>query len=314
MDYVTTVNSFLLKELAKHNTSVVYGQNINAGSRLGGFSKGLDSIDGCEVINTPNVENSLVGMGFGLMLKNVPSVFMMKQQDFLLLGVDQLVNTWNALKSRGSFAPFVIAMIVVDNGWEGPQSSYNNLHGLGSLTGIETFNINGEHCIEPAMLKAFSGGPKILAVSQKMFKMGPTETTDEFIIEMKSNYVSYSKTQFKSKKIVIISFNFSFPEALEIAKEAICKGLSVTLIVSYTRTLNLDFDEIQSCQKANQIFIIEDTKNSIKQYSNFYFSSPLMNQPSNVHITIREDERNWHFPQADSLSISNAIDLINRIY
>ena len=131
---------------------------------------------------------------------------------------------------------------------------------------------------------------------------------------MKSNYVSYSKPQFKSKKVVIISFNFSFPEALEIAKEAICHGLSVTLIVSYTRTLNLDFAEIQSCQKADQIFIIEDTKNSIKQYSNFYFSSPLINQPSNVHITIREDERNWHIPQADSLSISNAIDLINRIY
>ena len=42
MDHITTVNSLLKKELAKHNTSVVYGQNINAGSRLGGFAKGFD--------------------------------------------------------------------------------------------------------------------------------------------------------------------------------------------------------------------------------------------------------------------------------
>ena len=48
------------------------------------------------IINTPNLENTLVGTGFGLMLSGLQAAFFMKQQDFLLLGVDHLVNTYNS--------------------------------------------------------------------------------------------------------------------------------------------------------------------------------------------------------------------------
>ena len=113
MDYVTQVNGALRTQLARFESSVVYGQNIKAGSRLGGLAAGLSDVSGCEVMNTPNVENSLVGMGFGLMLSGIPSMYVMKQQDFVLLGVDQLVNTWNALRSRGPFVPFVMAMTAI---------------------------------------------------------------------------------------------------------------------------------------------------------------------------------------------------------
>ena len=37
------------------------------------------------------------GVGFGLMLRSVNSVFFMKQFDFLLLGIDHLVNTYNII-------------------------------------------------------------------------------------------------------------------------------------------------------------------------------------------------------------------------
>ena len=60
------------------------------------------------VLNTPNVENTLVGFGFGMMLNGVNSVFFMKQFDFLLLGMDQLVNTYNVIRQNEPKASFTI--------------------------------------------------------------------------------------------------------------------------------------------------------------------------------------------------------------
>ena len=55
---------------------VVYGQNVNAGSSLSGLTRGLSMQNSSLLINTQNSENSLVGIGFGLMLNGVSSIFL----------------------------------------------------------------------------------------------------------------------------------------------------------------------------------------------------------------------------------------------
>ena len=100
MNYITHVNALIKAKVAGHSPLVMFGQNIAAGSCVGGLTRGLKSRDGHHVLNTPNCENTLVGTGFGLMLNGVSSLFLMKQQDFLLLGIDQLVNTYNLIRRR----------------------------------------------------------------------------------------------------------------------------------------------------------------------------------------------------------------------
>ena len=68
-----------IKELVKEKENIVlYGQNINAGSCLSGLTRGLADNTRGLTLNTPNAENTLVGVGFGLMLKGVNSIFFMK--------------------------------------------------------------------------------------------------------------------------------------------------------------------------------------------------------------------------------------------
>ena len=108
MNYVQYVNS-LLKDVVKENESaVLYGQNIDAGSCLSGLTRGISDLNKGITINTPNVENTLVGVGFGLMLRGVNSVFFMKQLDFLLLGIDHLVNTFNVIRQTQPNSSFTI--------------------------------------------------------------------------------------------------------------------------------------------------------------------------------------------------------------
>jgi hypothetical protein len=314
MDYITTVNSLLKKELSKHNTSVVYGQNINAGSRLGGFAKGLDSVEGCEVINTPNVENSLVGMGFGLMLKNIPSVFMMKQQDFLLLGVDQLVNTWNALKSRGPFVPFVIAMIVVDNGWEGPQSSFNNTNSLAKLSELKCSIINGFDVSEKAINQAFSGGPSLLAISQKMFKVENPGVHDIYSKAENSNYNLYVSKFIQAKKIVFISINFTGENCLQIGKNAFDLGLNISLFLFNTNRYSIQESDLELIKEADQVIIFDDSKSAASGANELIFQISRYISVEKIQWIIRDDYEKWYVPNADSLSYEKVSLVFNKMF
>ena len=50
------------------------------------------------MINVGDCEATHIGVGFGLMLNGVHAVLFAKQLDFMLLGMDQLVNTYNFIR------------------------------------------------------------------------------------------------------------------------------------------------------------------------------------------------------------------------
>ena len=85
--------------MSKHDELVLFGQNINAGSCLGGLTRNLKVKENSKVINSTNSENTLCGFGFGLLIGGVNSILFMKQLDFLLLGIDHLVNTFNIIRN-----------------------------------------------------------------------------------------------------------------------------------------------------------------------------------------------------------------------
>lgn len=111
--YVEAANAALRTQLQAQDLIVVMGQNVDAGSRLGGLASSFSALPSVSVINSTNSENALVGCGFGLMLRDQPSLLLLKQEDFLLLGVDQLVNTWNLVRQSRTFVPFVIGVIEI---------------------------------------------------------------------------------------------------------------------------------------------------------------------------------------------------------
>ena len=46
-----------------------------------------------------------------------------------MLGIDQIVNTYNLIRRRKLPSSFTIFNVVVDSGYEGPQSALINFHG-----------------------------------------------------------------------------------------------------------------------------------------------------------------------------------------
>ena len=169
MKYLDSINKNIINFL---NTQkfFIYGQNINTGTFISGLTKNIYRVKKNPIKNVPNCENSLVGLGFGIMLDGGNAVYIAKQLDFLLLGIDHFVNTMNFIKIKKKlFGSFNIITFVCDQGFQGPQSSFNNMDDLSSLAQVNSFQINTLFEAN----KIFSGkklfkGFNIITISQRL--------------------------------------------------------------------------------------------------------------------------------------------------
>lgn len=261
MKYLEFVNSLLKNEVAKQDKLVVFGQNISAGSCLGGLTRGLSVRNNSKIINSTNSENTLCGFGFGMMINGVSSIFFMKQLDFLLLGIDHLVNTYNIIRNakQDNSSSFTIMPIIVDNGYQGPQSSFNNLPDMCSIARIPGFAITTKWEIEKIISsELISPGFRIITVSQRLFK-------EELLSPEKLYYSNDKNTVFQYSSghdATIICFNFSFPQGWLLHQELSKNNINTSIfnVISATPT---EWNRIiESVQNTRKLVIIDDSKSN----------------------------------------------------
>ena len=105
------------------------------------------------------------------MLNSTSSIFFMKQMDFLLLGIDHLVNTFNIIRQNEPAASFTIFPITVDSGYEGPQSALNNFNDFCSIAGVNGYSFTNKIDTEQILSKYLvKPGFRILSPSQRLLQ------------------------------------------------------------------------------------------------------------------------------------------------
>ena len=234
----------------------IFGQNINTGSFLGGLTKNITKLKNIKILNTPNCENTLVGMGLGLALKGKNALFICKQQDFLLLSLDQIVNTYNSMKLLGFSGSFTIFTIIVNSGYEGPQSRLDNLFEFVSLSDVDSWNISTKAESKFVTNQFDKSGFRICAASQKDFR------TEIYRNENKvENYFSSKVFRYSyGKDLAIICFNFSFLKIIKDLEKLERKNISVFNIINFDINFDLLIKKLGSFDK---ILILDDSKSKI---------------------------------------------------
>lgn len=300
MKYVEYVNSLIRDEVINAERLVLYGQNISAGSCLGGLTRNLKVRTNSRIINTQNSENTLVGVGFGLMLNNVSSVFFMKQQDFLLLGIDHLVNTYNIIRVNVPKASFTIMPITVDSGYEGPQSSLNNLGDFCSIAGIKGFSCTNKIDTKKIIKKHFiSPGFRIIDVSQRLLKQELLEL-DTINDGRNENYFKYKN----GNNVTIVCFNYSLPYGLNLYNrlEAINVSSSLFSVNTYSK---FDFSPIiHDLSKTKNLILIDDSKSENLLCDNFLFNAADQCRINKKAIVKRKFSKKRFYPRSDKLEIN----------
>ena len=302
MNYIELVNNLLRDEVSKHEQLVIFGQNISAGSCIGGMTRGLTIPKSGQIINSTNSENSLCGFGFGMMINDVSSIFFMKQLDFLLLGIDHLVNTYNVIRNHENNASFTIFPIVMDNGFQGSQSSSNNFADFCSIARVKGYTITNKIDAEKIISsKLISPGFRIIAISQRMFK-------DEIIVPQELIYVNDENDVFQysvGDDVTIVCFNFSFPYGQQIIDVLKDNNLTCSFFNVNSPTPTNWTKIIDDVYKTKKIIIIDDSKSQ-----NLNFHALLTDISDKVvldkKIILKRnlDNKKWLNPIDDQMDIN----------
>lgn len=299
MKLVEYVN-LTIRELVKEKENIVlYGQNINAGSCLSGLTRGFADNTRGLTLNTPNAENTLVGVGFGLMLKGVNSIFFMKQLDFLLLGLDHVVNTYNIIRQMKSNASFVIFPVVVDSGYEGPQASLNTLDDLSSLSGVEVFSFTNKNDSRAILeKKLFYPGFRIISTGQRLLSQ---PAIDLKIIYQNPELYFFQYTEGDSA--TVLCFNHSLSYGKSLMEKMAVRGYEISLFsINSHSHFNCKYLS-ENIERTKKLIIIDDSK-SRNRYSDRFLLDILKSTSLNmVKVIVPNLNESIYYPCADELQI-----------
>jgi len=300
MKYIQHINEVLGKKTAETEGLVLFGQNIAAGSHISGLTKGLQVGKEGLIINATNAESTLTGLGFGMMLGGVSSVFFMKQLDFLLLGIDQLVNTYNFIRRKEPEASYTIFPVVSDLGWHGLQSSFDNFGDVASIARIPGFTITnkidaeeiiGTHLVRP--------GFRIIGVSQRLFGSD--------VLDLPKIYSNAEKTIFqyaKGDRATIVAFNFALPYGWTLYEKMRDKNIEAS-VFSVNSVTPVDWTEITAdVKKTKNLIVIDDGKSENMSSDNFLLKAVGECELEKKIVLKRDMEGNgWLYPNPDLLEI-----------
>lgn len=297
MNYVGYINQLIRDTLSKTLNVVSFGQNIVTGSCLGGLTRGLPNCNGNLAINTTNSECTLTGVGFGLMLEGVNGIFFVKQQDFMLLGMDHLVHTWNALRTRDLRTSYTIFAIVVDNGFEGPQSCINNLADFCSVAHIPGYTISNKDDADTIIgQQLVAPGVRIIGVSQRQFKTPIGDLDPKGLLLDAANCVF----QYGSgEKATIVSMNFAFTEAMRLSDRLRADGLDASLFNVSNLTSSSWEAVFDHAARSKRVVICDDTKSLHKPSVGLAYHIKSRIDGCLVSLRDRKREACWSWPNPD---------------
>lgn len=301
MKYVEYINGLLKSQLRERKDPiVVYGQNVGTGSCISGLAKGIEVASPSEVINTTNAENTAVGMGFGLMFSGVSSLFIVKQLDFLLLSIDQMVNTHNYARRIKPTAAFTVMPVVVDSGYDGLQSSLNTLPDYSSIACIPTYAVTNKHdaqyLLENELLRP---GFRMMAISQRLYRTELIEFSGEVIPGPWGSWFKYQEGQ----DLTIVCFNFSLPQGKEFAEKLESKGKSATLF-SVNNIPHMDWTPLlEDAKRTGCLLIVDDTKSLRSSSTELEIVALRELPPKNVRKEKRLFSEEWFVPISDTFEL-----------
>ena len=253
---------------------LLYGENIDTGSRIAGLARGLTVNPTGKILNVGNCELTHCGVGFGMMMDHGQAVLFMKQLDFLLLGIDQLVNTFSYIRSTrrvGDYGSFTIFLIVCDQGYQGPQSSINAVSDIASIANIEAYCINATADVERVIAGRFvNPGFRIICLSQKLFG-APA-------LEMAAEWHSDDNAVFRygsGKDVTLACYNFALRPGLDVTKALQAANLSADVFhINYLPGSDMAA-VIASARRTGKLVVLDDCK-SINKFGDGLLADPRL--------------------------------------
>jgi transketolase C-terminal domain/subunit len=260
-DYIASLSQLIGAECARLPRAVLFGENINTGSRIVGMCRHLVAPEGGRIINVGNCEATHIGAGFGMMMNGAHAVLFAKQLDFMLLGIDHFVNTYNFIRcSRdpATLGAFTIVAVICDQGYQGPQSSFNSLGDVCSLARVRGFTLtNVQDAGRILGTELATPGFRIIALSQRLFSM---PLLDPGFVWAAPDHSVFQYSD--GTDATIVCYNFSLPEGHALRSTLHERGMHASLF-STNFVFPLGAERIiQSVGRTSRLIVLDNSKSA----------------------------------------------------
>jgi pyruvate dehydrogenase E1 component beta subunit len=259
--YLASVNQQIASVVSQIPKICLYGQNIDTGTFISGLTKGLKVQTSGRILNMPNCENTLCGMGFGLMMNGIPCVYFVKQQDFMVLGIDHFVNTYNFIRcsrSPDTVGSFSIIMLVCDQGLQGPQSSFNSMGDFCSIARVPCYTLtNKQDAAFVIGTQVPAAGFRMIGVSSRLSK---TELLELDTVRRTEDGALFQYTE--GNGATIVCFNFSLFEGYNLHQRLQERGVRSSLFsANYLPSVNWELIK-RSVASTRRLVVMDDSKSA----------------------------------------------------
>jgi pyruvate/2-oxoglutarate/acetoin dehydrogenase E1 component len=263
LTYITHIVKEVNKVTERCGAIFLYGENIDYGSRLSGLARGLTVNPAGRIQNVGNCELTHVGVGLGILLDGGQAALFGKQLDFMLLGLEQACDTFNfirAYRPQDTWGSFTIFVIVCDQGYQGPHSSFNGAGDFASLINIPVYCLNGADDAARVVDQRFaSPGFRIICLSQRQFGAPTLQTPVEWYSEDDSLFRYRS-----GDDATIVSLNFALRDALEMDDRLIDSGVQSDVFhMNFVPGADLTA-VVESCRRTRRLVLLDDSKTVTK--------------------------------------------------
>ena len=291
MRIIDRFNNYFCKKVQRG--TVIYGQNITTGSRISWLTNKIEKLKNVETLNTQNSEASLIGFGFGLMISNTSSVYFAKQLDFIILGLDHIINSLNSIILQKINKSFSIITYIVDSGFEGPQSRFHCLSDISSMS-----QANCNYLIFPAdinfnLKKINKKGFNLFCLSQKFSRL--TYNPKVIYSEKNGDFFQYSS----GNKLTLITMGFAAYEVLDLVKNNL-KFKNCDLFVITNPSFKKKQKILNSAKKTKNVYLFDDGRSKNKSLNDLEISIRKMNNKISVKNFYRKESKKQLYPNADS--------------
>ena len=256
--YLSELNAIITKHVNRLEYALVFGENVDRGSFLSGLSRNLTRSATRRIVNVGNCEYTHCGVGFGAMMGGSTAVLFVKQLDFMLLGMDHFVSTYHSVRASriSGLGSFTIVAAVYDQGYQGPQSSFNALADVCSMARISAFTLTNPADAEAVASKElFAPGFRILALSQRCVN-DPVYRSESVQNSADCSTFLYEE----GRDLSIVCANFSLPQGLALAevlrRSGVCPSV-LTVNPVYVPDWSLLLSE---AARTKRVLVLDDSK------------------------------------------------------
>lgn len=284
-------NKYFCKKIK--SKTIIFGQNITTGSRISGLTNKIEKIKNIEIFNTQNSESSLIGFGLGLMISKINSIYFAKQLDFIILGLDHIVNTFNSALLQKMKSSFSIITYIVDSGFEGPQSRFHCLADISSMSKAKCIYLVFPDDIKFNLKYLNKPGLNIFCLSQKFSKQ--INNPKVIYSEKNGDYFKYSN----GKKKTLVAMGFAAYEAFDLIKYN-SKFKDSDLFVITDPTFKKVDGILKSANKTKNVYLFDDSRSKNKKLNELETLIKKKSKKINIKKFYRKENIKSLYPNSDN--------------